>query len=83
MVKGFELRIASAMELLQTYKKEQDECKAGRDNNAQKEAEELRIKEGIPTMMRWQPQPALLSLFYKGSPSSCFPSICCSSMCFR
>lgn len=45
MVKGLELRIASAMELLQTYKKERDEFQAERDN-AQKEAEELRRKQG-------------------------------------
>jgi len=44
MVKGLELRMASAMELLQTYKKERDEFEAERDN-AQKKAEELRRKQ--------------------------------------
>ncbi|KAL4621989.1 hypothetical protein ACB092_06G264900 [Castanea dentata] len=45
MVEGLELRIVSAVELLQTYKKERDELLVERDN-ALKEAEELRRIQG-------------------------------------
>lgn len=44
-VKGLELTIASALQLLETYKKERDEFRTERDN-AQKEAEDLRRKQG-------------------------------------
>ncbi|KAM3746571.1 hypothetical protein ACB098_06G211800 [Castanea mollissima] len=45
MVEGLELRIVSAVELLQTYKKEQDELLVERDNEL-KETVELRRKQG-------------------------------------
>ena len=45
MVEGLELRIVSAVELLQTYKKERDELLVERDK-ALKETEELRRKQG-------------------------------------
>ena len=45
MINGLELRIVSAVELLQTFKKERDEFLVERDN-ALKEAEELRRNQG-------------------------------------
>ncbi|KAK7824290.1 u-box domain-containing protein 33 [Quercus suber] len=45
MVEGLELRIVSAVELLQTYKKERDDLLVERDN-ALKETKELRRKQG-------------------------------------
>uniref|UniRef100_A0A2N9F7D2 RING-type E3 ubiquitin transferase n=1 Tax=Fagus sylvatica TaxID=28930 RepID=A0A2N9F7D2_FAGSY len=45
MINSLELRIVSAVELLQTYKKERDEFLVERDN-ALKEAEELRRNQG-------------------------------------
>lgn len=45
MVKELEQKIISAVELLQTYKKEHDELQTERDNTL-KEAEELRMKQG-------------------------------------
>lgn len=45
MVKGLELRITSALELMERYKRESDELKIERDN-ALKEVQALRSKQG-------------------------------------